>query len=126
MFLPNHPRKIREMTDGTSQTIAIGEVQRMWGTEARQKSLDGWAVGGASNLWDGATGHNTPGAGREDDSMGINAYNFQSPGSDHPGGAQFGMADGSIRFISEDINNFVFERLCTMQEGVPVGDDDAL
>ncbi len=33
-----------------------------------------------------------------------------------------GMADGSVQFLSENLNAMIFERLCTMQEGVPVGD----
>lgn len=122
IFLPNTSTAIGSVRDGTSNTIMIGEVQRMYGSSARQQSLDGWAVGGASNLFDGATGHNAPGPGREDNGEGINAPNFQAPGSDHPGGAQFGMADGSVRFLSENTNQMVFERLCTMREGVPVGD----
>jgi prepilin-type N-terminal cleavage/methylation domain-containing protein len=126
IFLPNHPRKIAQIIDGTSHTIVVGEVQRMWGTTARLMSLDGWAVGGASNLWDGATGYNTPGAGREDDNRSINGDNFQAPGSQHPGGAQFGLSDGSVRFVSENINNFTFERLCTAWEGQIVGGDDEL
>ncbi len=98
----------------------------MWGTENRQRSLDGWAVGGASNMWDGATGYNSPGPNREDSARGINGDNFQAPGSDHPGGANFGFVDGSVRFISEDVGMLLFERLCTAQEGTPVGDDPAL
>ncbi|MBN2293415.1 MAG: DUF1559 domain-containing protein [Pirellulales bacterium] len=124
LFLPNITTKLDDCTDGTSSTVMIGEVQRLWGTSTRTKSLDGWAVGGASNLFDGATGYNTPGPGREDNSNGINGPYFQAPGSDHVGGANFGYADGSIHFISENVGNYLFERLCTMQEGTVVGTDE--
>jgi len=99
IFLPNTSSTVAEIRDGTSETVMIGEVQRMYGDTDRTKSLDGWAVGGASNLFDGATGYNTPGPGREDDDQGVNGYNFQAPGSDHPGGANFGMADGHAKWL---------------------------
>lgn len=120
--LPNTSTRISAISDGTSSTVMIGEVQRMYGDVPRKKSLDGWAVGGASTVFDGGTGHNAPGPGREDNNEGINGPWFQAPGSDHTGGAQFGMADGSVHFLSENMNARVFERLCTMQEGVPVGE----
>ncbi len=126
LFLPNLPAKLGDCTDGTSSTVMTGEVQRLWGTATRTQSLDGWAVGGASNLFDGATGYNSPGPNREDDAGGINGYNFQAPGSDHVGGANFGYADGSVNFLSENINGFLFERLCTAMEGTVVGSEDEL
>jgi prepilin-type N-terminal cleavage/methylation domain-containing protein/prepilin-type processing-associated H-X9-DG protein len=37
--------------------------------------------------------------------------------SRHLGGAQFALADGSVRFISENINAAVFQRLCSRNDG---------
>ena len=42
---------------------------------------------------------------------------FQSPGSDHAGGAHFGIADGSVRFISENIDTNLFDKLGAMNDG---------
>jgi prepilin-type processing-associated H-X9-DG protein len=39
--------------------------------------------------------------------------------SDHPGGAQFLLLDGSIRFTDDSIDLTTYRRLSTIAEGVP-------
>jgi len=56
-------------------------------------------------------------AGTGSNPGGINNWMFEAPGSEHPGGAQFGMADGSARFISENVDPILFEGLGTMAGG---------
>lgn len=41
--------------------------------------------------------------------------------SEHPGGANFGLGDGSVRFISESIDVITLQRLGSRQGGEPVG-----
>ena len=40
----------------------------------------------------------------------------------HPGGGNFAMADGSVRFISQNINLNTISNLICRDDGVPLGD----
>ena len=112
IFGPNRGLKISEVKDGTANTIMTGEMQRLTSaTVQTARSLDGWAIGGVSTMFD--TDENL--------SQGINSGFFQDAGSDHAGGAHFGLADGSVRFISETIDRFLYEQLGTARRGDPTG-----
>jgi len=106
IFYPNGDTSIRYIQDGTSNTVAIGEMQRLHGT-GNSRSQDGWAVGGLATMFD----NDGPDTGDSGDSYGINSGFFQAPGSEHAGGAHFGMADGSVRFISESIDKNTWQLL---------------
>ena len=48
-----------------------------------------------------------------------NGY-FPSPGSEHYVGANFGMGDGSVTYLSSTIDQSVFALLGSMADGVRV------
>jgi hypothetical protein len=93
---PGRKRPIKEITDGTSNTILAGEVNanfKPWGKPGNCRNPQ----------------------------LGIN----KSPngfGSPFLGGAQFLLADGSVRFVSENIDPKVLNALATPQGGEIVGD----
>ena len=104
-LLPNV--KLRDIRDGTHGTIMTGEMMRLRGDPSAAQiscqslSGDGWAVCGWANLFNTHTS--------------LNTLSFENPGSDHPGGAFFGMVDGSVQFISEHIDFETFMNMSTIK-----------
>ncbi len=113
VFSPNAKTDFRDIKDGASNTIVIGELQRLDGSVSQRTSHDGWALGGVATLFTTAT-HETNGTYQ---TGGLNNLFFESPGSDHPTGAQFGTAGGSVHFLSQQIDKQLFANLGAMADG---------
>jgi len=139
--------RLAEVTDGTSNTIIVGEM-RGWdpvrqATDAatgqnygsNQRYFPTWCGTVAlDDDWDahlrigGDGSYNAGGAGNGQGSpAGARPINSIDPtytdirgqcfGSLHEGGANFCLADGSVRFISENINLTVLQYLCSKADG---------
>jgi len=113
LFSPFGAVPFRKLTDGTSKTFMVGEVERVGlmsgamvaaGMRCIHSTHDGWAPGGVNNLFDTHFG-------------GLNDGHFEHPGSDHQGGAHFVLADGSARFYSENLDNCILQQLSTFGGG---------
>lgn len=99
--------RFADATDGLTNTIMVGEVQRLDLGADVTTSRDGWAVGGVSTQFSTCS----------DGCKGPNSKHFEEPGSHHPHGAQFAMADGSTQFISNTVAKAVFSAMGSMGQG---------
>ena len=120
VFGPNSAVRFRDIRDGMSHTLAIGEVQRLvpspgaTGYEADNLSDDGWAVAGSATLFVTAVAGEGYDQGQPG---GLNNGFFESAGSEHPGGANFAVVDGSTRFLSEDIDQQIYAWMGSYGDG---------
>jgi len=126
----NVSTKFSEIKDGLSNTIMVGELQRITIGDANHGGVnnvshDGWAVGGDATGF--TTGYGGPAIAINGQPTPLmNNGFFQSPGSDHAGGANFGIADGSVRFLNTSVDPNIFALLGSMADRVPpnLGEDE--
>ena len=116
IFSPNSDTGFMAIKDGASNTIMTGELQRLDGSSPQRTSQDGWALGGVATSFTTAMRE----TGGTYQTGGLNNNFFESPGSDHPKGAQFGIADGGVHFINDNIDKQVFFYLGAVADGQAV------
>jgi prepilin-type processing-associated H-X9-DG protein len=126
IFYVNSRTRIADITDGSSNTIMLGE--RMLYERYRPNTSWWFSAWLGASLFDTLTAMNPqrlvaiaslpdpkPGSwpGIEDNAL------WNSASSIHPGGANFAMADGSVRFIKETVQSWPVDAF-----GNPTGVDD--
>jgi prepilin-type N-terminal cleavage/methylation domain-containing protein/prepilin-type processing-associated H-X9-DG protein len=105
MLLAMRPVRVADVADGTSNTLFVGEVT---GSSPGSKQGWFWAEYNMVSTYYGINGPGSiPGDGK-----------FTRTGSDcfssyHPGGCQFVMVDGSVTFVSQNINQKLLTALTT-------------
>jgi prepilin-type N-terminal cleavage/methylation domain-containing protein len=146
LFQPNVSFRIRDVTDGTSNTIAIGEVT--WGTDGAASFIQTLYGNVLSN---GEVNCRSNGFAAQGTYRHLRGYepkinetlnaggrvSWRGFHSRHTGGAQFVLTDGSARFISENINHTavqfptwvadptsigIYQRLCMIKDGQVIGE----
>ncbi|HJZ57539.1 MAG TPA: DUF1559 domain-containing protein [Gemmataceae bacterium] len=136
------PMAIQKIPDGSSNTILIGERENRWTTGAvwpGRTNTTASFEGRPGQRMNGKMGNGvTPPSLPQDPFAGTNNCARLSWGSLHPGGANFALADGSVRFIRENIEtaqdqdwcalpastqNFLYQNLTHPADGFPLRGD---
>ena len=105
----NRSIKIRDITDGTSNTLMLGEIGLDGGDGSNWVRGTGFGTAspaGQTSCKNVAYGINTP----YETSLGINNQPFSSR---HPAGASFARADGSVTFVSETVDMTTYQSTCS-------------
>ncbi len=115
--------RLRDITDGTNNTIAVGERRITDNPPAFHQDQAFWAGAPSHNTGDVFGDGNNP--INEETSAG---ENFSSR---HSGGCHFLFADGSVRFLSENIDHnpvelsgpymATYQKLLNRRDGEPIG-----
>ncbi len=124
IFGANSKCGIKDMTDGTSNIIMVGERY----TPVNASPLKTTVIG--DGIWPGvsalAAEYNALGEATHKINAGFTQLNPRPPttglGSLHTAGAQFLMADGAVRFLSENLDIATYRKLSRIDDGNELGD----
>jgi prepilin-type N-terminal cleavage/methylation domain-containing protein len=122
-FVLNMAVPVDSVTDGTSNTLFIGE-------KALQSEELGWISGTRATLRNTGSriNHNLTGLRNQfpiQDPAGNAPITAESVGgfsSYHTGGAHFLVGDGAVRFLNENIEHSLLRRLANRSDGQPTED----
>ncbi len=129
MFHMNSRVRIADVTDGTSNTFLVAEVQdelngtpnsnRLPGSDRRYNFSSNSDGNPPTDISEYLVGMelNDPINANHRDTAGFYNNNGEYAGSYHVGGAQFLMTDGSVRFVSQNINMNVYQGVSTRGNG---------
>jgi prepilin-type N-terminal cleavage/methylation domain-containing protein/prepilin-type processing-associated H-X9-DG protein len=118
LFVCGHRKRLKKITDGTTKTIAVGEVML-------PDNVGNWAPWAYGTLYETLRGtynslNELPSRGSVA-THGFPASNWGDEngafGSEHAGGANFVFVDGRVDFINEDISANVYQALSTIARG---------
>lgn len=127
VMFPASKTKFRDITDGTSNTIILAETRE----ESAAVWIDGTTASVAARWFD----YTRPDLSGQTVSINYTPYfpgpplvptnpieQLYGPSSMHPGGAQHLLGDGSVRFISQNLNVLTYDALVSKSGGEVVGE----
>ena len=132
----NKTSRIRDLVDGTTNVMMIAEQSGRVGTTDMRSGYYGGYVG---TTFSGEVSGTMPG-GADSWSTGLTTVQYAinaktlAAGSDNPwdantvinsfhtGGIHGLLGDGSVRFVSENIDFGILRNLCSRDDGIPLGD----
>jgi type II secretory pathway pseudopilin PulG len=141
MLLPHAVTKLRDVTDGSSNTIAVAEASG-WAVDAAGNRVQidggfnkGWITGTRNSSTDSSfpwpvynltTVMHPPIAEIHCGLTGISPSDGRTVNeplvSAHDGGFQAVLTDGAVRFISENVDLLTLKLLATRDDGKPLGE----
>jgi prepilin-type processing-associated H-X9-DG protein len=138
MFRINQPIRFEDIKDGTSETMLLGEYYHYDPIFDQIQNANWGPMAGNTWLFEfyevcftsAPLNYRDPPIATT-----YTPYDFTNPqwyavwdlrttsfGSGHPGGANFCMADGSVRFIVNEVSQLTYQRLSTIAAGDVPGD----
>ena len=113
VFYHNSRVLIRDIADGASNTFFVGE--------RRTNEPDGWYTTWVGRVAEGEEAFQRV-LGSFDHTPNHPDSHFDDFSSRHEGGAHFVLADGHVRFVSENIDTAVYQGVGTINGGEVVGE----
>ncbi len=132
LLAPNEVFRIRDVTDGTSNTMIVAEQSgEVNGKNLTANYYGGWygarrneTVGpGCTDLWQAGTTCVRLAINSDTEQVGASETKFRNNtilNSFHTGGIQVVLADGSVRFVSENVDFNEFKKLAVRNDGQPL------
>ncbi|WP_437225116.1 DUF1559 domain-containing protein [Planctomicrobium sp. SH661] len=116
-FWYNSRTRLRDLTDGASNTVLVAE--RMWdGTPE--------STGGTGAIWAGRPTNSNKYCTllrmNDTPAFSINGTNDSAARSKHVGGAHFLLGDGAVRFLSQNMDAMTYRLLGQKADGTPLGE----
>ncbi|MBL8849375.1 MAG: DUF1559 domain-containing protein [Planctomycetaceae bacterium] len=113
VFYHNSQVRIRDVLDGTSNTFVVGE--------RRTNPAAGWHSTWVGRVAEGEEAFQRV-LGSFDHTPNHPATHFDDFSSRHTGGAMFVLADGHVRFVSENVDHNVYQSVGTIKGSEIVGE----
>jgi prepilin-type N-terminal cleavage/methylation domain-containing protein len=130
----NSKKEVRDAVDGTSNSILVGEtiyqnmqINRGWASSHRTKHASNNGPGNITGTFRAINSGKDLYVAFSDHVSDQNIHNHlmnTTFGSAHPGGAEFGFGDGSVRFLRDSMNLATYRTLGSINDALPEGSFD--